>query len=196
MKPKIFLLGASGVGKSTLARHIHTKYGLPLLPSATRAAFEKCGGTADQFNDQGDIDKIDEFQKTIWWFQQQIEEEYWQSEETGFVTDRGFDLFAYTSKQSRVVWQIVRSPEFIAYLDRLRLSGQAIVFFVRPHPGMVPKLDGRRDFFLTPEWRHGVDGVIEYILESNEIPYISISDPMLRNRLRTIDTVIDLARRI
>lgn len=186
-KPKIYMLGGSGTGKSTLAQYIHDRFGLPMLTGATRLALEAMGTTFDAI--QCNAQLADEYQAMVWRKQRELEEEHWQSETTGFVSDRSLDLLAYTAKQSRVAWTMLRSEEFQHYVQRMRT---AICFFVRPHPAVRAKSDGRRDHYLTDEWRYAVDGVIEFLLETSEVPYIVLSSPCLKDRIRTVEAAIRL----
>jgi AAA domain len=193
MKPNVFFLGASGVGKTTLAKHVLGRWGNNLLTGVTSRAAEVSGVKPTEC--LGDMAALDKYQAAVWTEQIATEAPFWTTEHDCFVSDRGVDILAYTARLSRVAWQITRSDSFTAYMERLRLSGRAVVFFVRPVPGLVP-LDGRRDFFLTPEWQHGVDGMVESMLEQHEVPYIALGSPLLKDRIRTVDTVLALAKRI
>lgn len=195
MKLNVYFLGASGVGKTTLARHVVARHGNSLITGSTATAAQRVGDPMQQL---GNIEALDAYQAEVWRCQLEAEEPFWRDEQRSFVSDRGPDMLAYTAKWSRIAWQIARSEAFAAYMSRIRQSGRAVCFFVRPTSETLKKAaaEGRREYFLDPEWQHGVDGVVEFLLESHEIPYISIASARLKDRIRTVDTVLDLAKRI
>ena len=183
---RVYFVGASGVGKSTLARHAAERFGLKLLPSAARQVSAELGlaSAGDVF---GSTDAADAFQSEV--FRRQLKNE----SEAGdrFVSDRAFDHVAYAAEVSLTTWQTARSEEWRGYLDSLRLSS-AVVFFVRPAPGGAwpSARDGTRDRYLEPAMVHRVDGVVQYVLESNEVPYIPVLPATPRDRTRLVEWVL------
>lgn len=195
--PKIYLIGASGTGKTTLAEYISIKHGFPVISGATRLAAKDLGVDFSLVTNQTctmDAQVVDSFQKSVWNHQLELERPFWDSEESAFVSDRSFDLMAYTSGVSSVTWQIYRSKDLHDYLYRMR-NPFVLVFFLRPNKKVKAKKDGRRDNFLTTEMTYRLDGVIEYILEGNEIPYVPITSPVFRDRMRTVDRLISAVQR-
>ncbi len=183
-KPRAYFLGASGVGKTTLARYVSERYDVPMLSGATKLALEKVGCTFDDL--LVDAKVADDFQRCVWEMQQAIERPHWE-DGCGFVSDRSIDLLAYTAKQSRVVRELMHGVTFGCYVERMK---RAHVFFVRPCEAVKAKLDGRRDRFLSPEWVWGVDAVIEFVLECEKIPYVTLGSPSLKDRVATVDAVL------
>jgi len=87
---KIAIAGASGTGKSTLARFIAERYTLPICPVGSRSVAHAMG-----FENPYDVDKIPgkrlEFQMEL--FKQKRS---WEDSAVKFVTDRShFDNLAY-----------------------------------------------------------------------------------------------------
>lgn len=192
MKPKVYIIGASGVGKTTLAKYISEKFGLPLLSGATALAHKELGTNFDQLFT--DMDAADSYQLEVWRQQMRLEEPYWKLDGGGFVSDRSFDLMSYTARIASCAWQIARSDEFRTYIDRMRKD--AICILIRRHPLLHVTPDGRRDRFLTPEWQLAVEGVVEYLLESNEIRYAVLDTPSWKDRVRTAEMIVSLASKV
>lgn len=182
---RIYFTGAHSTGKTTLARHVSEAKGLPLLTEVARTILAEMELTLPQVH--SNLDTVDKFQRSI--CNRQIELE---KTEQKFVSDRCFDFLAYTAAHSRIAWQIARQPMFTEYLDWLKLP-EAQVFFVRPHKELVRE-DGLR---IGTDWGSvcRIDGMIEYILESNEIPYIPLASLSLRDRWRTVDRFYRLAHK-
>lgn len=90
MSRRIALCGASGTGKTTLARWVADTYGLPLNPVGSRSVAAAMG-----FESPYDVDragKRGEFQRRL-----QAEKVRWELEHDAFVTDRTtLDELAYT----------------------------------------------------------------------------------------------------
>lgn len=194
VKPKVYFVGASGVGKTTLARWVATTFNLPLLSGATKNALLGTGLSFELIT--SDPSAGEAYQAEVWRHQLELERPYWEGEGwtgRGFVSDRGPDLLAYTSEVCRTVWQMVRAESFEPYMRRLR--EEAVVFFVRPHPEVVAAPDGRRDHFLEPRLQGRVDGVIQFILNAHDVPYIPVDTPKLLDRQRLVGRVLSLAFR-
>ncbi len=177
---RVYLLGASGTGKTTLAKHLSRELGCEHLTGAVGNVMKRMGITFDQA--MRDMELMDSFQLAIWEEQMRMERPFWENGYP-FVSDRGFDLMAYTAGQARTVAQIAESDLFQEYMRRLKTPG-TIVMLMRPHPEVKAQTDGRRDAFLSPEWVWKVDGVIEYLLESHRVPYAPVGTACFRDRCR------------
>lgn len=196
INPKVYFVGASGVGKTTLAQMVHERFGLPLLSGMTAKALEHTG--LDFAKILSDVEAADAYQSCVWRMQLESEAVFWNSENDGFVSDRGFDILAYTAILSRVAWKMARSEELSSYIERIRratMSGRCVVFFVRPHPEVKAACDGRRDWFLKPDVVGRVDGIVEWLLWSNEIPHVVVRDPDRRDRLASVESIVALAKK-
>jgi hypothetical protein len=172
------------VGKSTLARHFSAELELPVVTSATALARERLGLSFDDIFT--DVRKADEYQSKVFACQMELEE---KNAGTGFVSDRAFDLVAYTSRLSRSLPKVVKTPEFQGYMERLR-KPNVTVFFVRPHEFVQAPRDGRRDQFLSPSWVWAVDGVIEFMLELYDVPRVVLAGSSLKDKVRTVEAVL------
>lgn len=184
--PKTYFLGASGAGKTTLARYVSETLGLPLLSGATALAREECGLTFDDIINDPKAAAV--YQLAVFRHQQALEAPYWKSDEAGFVSDRGIDLLAYTAELADNARQILFGDAMQEHLTRVR--HKALVFFVRPHPEVKAPKDGRRDMFLDPDCVHRVDGVVQFLLHAYDIPHVPITFPRLRDRMRLVHTVV------
>jgi predicted ATPase len=190
---KIHFVGGTGCGKTTLAQYAAQRTGLPLLPSASRSVMTSSPETKDMMSRIfSDLDAADTLQKLIW-RQMLANEAAAVASHGGFVSDRSLDGLAYASNQSRVTWDIARTDEWQNYLASFH-SKDRVVFFVRPEKEVVlkAKRDGVRDPWLSWECVNRIDGVIQYLLESNAIRHVPIRGP-LRDRYRTVECVLAMA---
>src|SRR3954452_3026483 len=107
---RIYFVGASGVGKTTLAQHVHDRHGLLILPSAARTVAGEWG-IKDFTAIFRNTDLADRYQKAV--FKRQRDNEW--NAKGRFVSDRAFDSIAYGADLCRVCWQIVRDPSWPEY---------------------------------------------------------------------------------
>lgn len=181
---RVYVCGAHSTGKTTLARHISDRTGLPLLNEVARQVMAEREMTFEQV--RADLRAVNEYQRAV--FVRQVEIEH--NAEGGFVSDRAFDNLAYAARHSEVLCELLDDPKMSSYFDRVRNS---LVFFVRPHPSLLAE-DGMREASNWDEVMR-IDGVIDFLLAWQRIPAIGISELGLRNRLRTAMTAVDLYRR-
>jgi adenylate kinase family enzyme len=190
---RIYFTGASGTGKSSLAAFVKRRHGWPILPSAVRQAMEDWGiSTLDELF--RDTQLADNFNLSVWRIQRKLEEEaLGQDRSRHFIAERCFDCVAYAAELTRIAWQITRSQEFDSYLMNLR-TRDALVFFVRPHHDLLAKriqLDGRRDSFLDPALVCRLDGAIQFILHSHDIPHVNVAAQSLRDREQVVEHILN-----
>lgn len=181
---RIYFVGAHSTGKTTLARHVAKKFDLPMLSEVARGVLAELETTLDRVH--VDIDLCDEFQGTI--FHRQIEQE--SEQERGFVSDRAFDNVAYAAMFSRISHELTSNEDFAAYMEQLRRPGR-IVFYVRPHKRLL-RADGVR---TDLDWQSvcRLDGAIMLLLEAYGVPYFTVADYSMRDRVRLVDGIIRLA---
>ena len=191
LRPKIYLCGASGVGKTTLAKWIHETYGMPLLTGATANARQALGTTYEELQHNQEL--AERYQWEVFKQQRLLEQPFWAGglpNDRGFVSDRSLDLIAYTAEMAGgVLRELVNSEQFQEYVAHMRLY--AATFFIRPHPEVQATRDGRRDIYLTPEWVYRVDGVIHFLLLTLGIPFVPITTPIQLDRRRIVAGVIE-----
>ena len=171
---RIYFMGASGVGKTTLAKWAEVQFGLPILPSATAKALEEMKGSD---YDKNTVEWKNAYQRCVMNLQTKSEDSL-----QSFVADRACDFLAYSSVYSTQTYS--HNFTAIEYIRRLR---SALVFLVHPHHE-IKATDGRRSEYLDPETQWRLHGAIEYILESNDVPYYPITSPVIRDRARLIKT--------
>lgn len=185
---RVFLTGASGTGKSTIASHVLKKNNLHRLRSVTEQVLENYGfsGSADDFVGK-EVDP-DEWQESL--FATLIDLQHNAGDD--YVTDRTvIDVLAYSGVQSTVAWKIFRSEEFRAEIELMK-ELTSFVFYVEPSERCLEQArkEGRRDRWLTTEvvWR--VDGIIKFLLEAHDVNYFPITTADLDKRKRLVDAVL------
>lgn len=184
---RVFIIGSSGVGKSTLARALAPVLGLPYVPISGQVAYQKHGVTVDQA--MRDSSVMASIQRGI---ADHVggELERLASESAGYVTDRCLDLSVYGSilgfphthqKVKRVADAMFAHPP-------APLALSVTVLFIRPHVDITrlarAQDGGRRNQFLTDEWVYRVDGALCHLARTGVIPnceempaeYTQISD--------------------
>ncbi|MEO0651558.1 MAG: ATP-binding protein [Planctomycetota bacterium] len=179
---RIYLVGAHSTGKTTLARWVRDRYGLPMISEVARGVLAEMEAQLDAL--RSDLDLVDRYQREV--FERQIECE--GRIEGGFVSDRAFCNLAYAAHHSTVLGAIARDPRLADYMDSVR---GGIVFYVRPHRELV-RADGVR---AGLEWEEVVriDGMVKLMLEMFSVPYIPLESLSMQERVRAIDRVLSLA---
>lgn len=152
--PRITLTGAPCVGKSTLARALAERLGLPLLPERSREVAREWGYTPATIP----MERVLEFQWAI--LERQIAAEE-QVAETGFISDRcpidslcHFDWFG-----SDLGWTETEGQRYRAAVEA-RLSTYDLLIVIPPMFPMVD--DGERIADL--DFQTGLHGVIERLV--------------------------------
>jgi hypothetical protein len=191
-RPLLFFSGASGVGKSVLAKWAAQEFGLPLRTSVNSAVYAEHKVTFEQaMADPAVMTACQReiYRRTLIDYQTAI------VDGRGQVSDRGLDLVAYTADLLGAhayadwglepLYDIVRRPD-------------ALVFFVRPDPAVLDvarRVDGgRRAVWLTEEIVRRIDGAIEMLLEEHRVPYLEVSGSRLKSRMNTVRRAVDLWR--
>ena len=179
---RIYLVGAHSTGKTTLARWVRDRYGLPMISEVARGVLAEMEAQLDGL--RSDLDVVDRFQREV--FERQIDAE--QRFEGGFVSDRAFCNLAYAAHHSTILGEIARDPRLRAYMDSVR---EGIVFFIRPHRELVVE-DGVR---AGLDWEEVVriDGMVKLLLEMFAVPYVPLESLSMQERVRGMETVLSLA---
>jgi hypothetical protein len=163
-----------------MARYVADAYGLPLLTEVARLLLAERELTMETL--RSDLKTVDSFQKGI--FFRQIKEEAGKS---SFVSDRSFDNLAYAAQHARVLREVLETPAFRSYVEKLRKKN-VIIFFVRPVRSTM-KDDGVREEVVWDELNR-IDGMVKFMLEMWGLRYFQISTGSMQERARFVDAVI------
>ena len=179
---RIYLVGAHATGKTTLARWIRDKYGLPMISEVARGVLAEMEAQLDAL--RSNLDLVDDYQLQV--FERQIDAELAQP--GAFVSDRAFCNLAYAAHHATVLSRVATDPRLAEYMDSVR---NGLVFFVRPQPELVVP-DGVRAGVAWEEVVR-IDGMVKLLLEMFGIPYIPIDSLAMQERVRLVDRVLGLA---
>jgi len=183
---KVYFSGAHSTGKSTLARYCSEKYNLPLLTEVARSILSEKELQVDSL--RSDLDVVDDYQRSI--FHRQLAEE--NKLNNCFVADRSIiDCLSYSAQHSRILPELLSSPELLHYKANLQASG-SILFFVRPSKATLAS-DGVRES-LNWDAIISIDAQIKFLLQMWEIPHFQINMDSLQERALFIDNIIKLYR--
>jgi predicted ATPase len=179
---RIYLVGAHSTGKTTLARWIRDKYGLPMISEVARGVLAEMEQHLDGL--RSDLDAVDRYQNAV--FERQLVAE--QEREGSFVSDRAFCNLAYAAHHATILSRLATDPRLERYMQSVR-SG--LVFFVRPHRELLTE-DGYRE---STGWEEVVriDGMVKLMLEMFGIPYIPMDCLSMQERVRLVERVLSLA---
>ena len=170
---RVFIIGSSGVGKSTLARALAPVLGLPYVPISGQVAYQKHGVTVDQA--MRDSSVMMSIQNGI---ANHVagELERLSSEPAGYITDRSIDLSVYGSILGfpHTPQRVKRVTDAMFAHPPAPLSLAVTVLFIRPHVDITRLArasdGGRRNQFLTDEWVDRVDGALCHLTRTGVIP--------------------------
>ncbi len=179
---RIYLVGAHATGKTTLARHIRDRYGIPMISEVARGVLAEMEARLDSL--RSDIALVNHYQQQV--FERQLEAE--SQQQGSFVSDRAFCNLAYAGHHSTILGKIATDPRLARYMESVR-SG--LVLYLRPHRELVVA-DGVR---AGLEWEEVVriDGMVKLLLEMFSVPYIPVESLSMQERVRTIESVLALA---
>src|SRR5688500_16380404 len=101
---RIYLVGAHATGKTTLARWIRDRYGIPMISEVARGVLAEMEAQLDSL--RSNLELVDRYQLTV--FERQLEAE---AQQTGpFVSDRAFCNLAYAGHHATILGQIAGDP--------------------------------------------------------------------------------------
>lgn len=182
-KLKIFLVGAHSTGKTTILEHIYERYNINKIHETAREIIQKYGGSLKDI--RCDLELSKRFQRDI--IEQQIEKE--KRTDNPFIADRGLDIIAYFCEHTLDTSEILSKDYVREYLNKYK-DDESVVFFIRPEKCLIEDDGVRED--LSPEDIYKMDGIIKYILESYNINYITLRTKNLNERIRAVQTVLEL----
>ena len=178
---RIYLVGAHATGKTTVARWVRDRYGIPMIAEVARGVLAEMEAHLDSL--RTDISLVNRYQAEV--FARQIAAE--QKVDGPFVSDRAFCNLAYAAHHSTILGEVFRDRRLADYMAWVR---QGIVFFLRPHKELV-RADGVR---AGLEWEEVVriDGMVKLLLELFDVPYIPVESLSMQERVRLVKRVLDL----
>jgi nicotinamide riboside kinase len=179
---RIYLVGAHATGKTTLARWVRDRYGLPMIAEVARGVLAEMEERLETL--RTDMHLVNRYQREV--FQRQIEAEH--AVDGSFVSDRAFCNLAYAAHHSTILGEIFRDRRLADYMTWVR---EGLVFFLRPHRELVVA-DGVR---AGLEWEEVVriDGMVKLMLEIFDVPYIPVESLSMQERVRLVERVLGLA---
>lgn len=182
--PRIYLVGAHSTGKTTLARWIRDRYGIPMISEVARGVLAEMEAQVDRL--RADVDLVNRYQAEVFLRQARAEAE--AEQQGAFVSDRAFCNLAYAAQHGTILAEVARDPRLAAYMEGVR---RGLVFFVRPHQRLL-QADGVREAL---DWEEVVriDGMVKLLLEFFGVPYIPLASLSMQERQRSIETVLGLA---
>jgi len=176
---RVYFIGSHATGKTTMARHVSSHYGIPMISEVARAVLAEMETSLD--NLRTDMDLVNQYQRKVFERQIAVEKNY----RGAFVSDRAFDNLAYTADHATILADLMRTEEFTRYMDWVR-DGK--VFFLRPH-SLLLKEDGVR---AAVDWESviRIDGMIKLFLEQYRIKYLPIQSLSMQERVKVVEFVL------
>lgn len=179
---RIYLVGSHSTGKTTLARWIRDRYGLPMIAEVARGVLAELESPLEQI--RSNLDIVDRYQARV--FERQIAAE--REQLSSFVSDRAFCNLAYAAHHSTVLARLVSQRNFSEYMESVRTG---IVFFLRPHRELLAE-DGVRASVAWEEVLR-IDGMVKLLLEMHAVPYVPCESLSMQERVRLVESVLALA---
>jgi len=179
---RIYLVGAHSTGKTTLARWVRDHYGLPMITEVARGVLAEMEAQLESL--RTDLDLVGRYQREV--FERQIAAE--RQHEGRFVSDRAFCNLAYAAQHSTILADIAREPHLAEYMESVR---EGLVFYLRPHRELLAE-DGVRAGVAWEEVLR-IDGMVKLLLEMFGVSYIPVESLPQQERIRLLESVLDLA---
>lgn len=177
----IYFVGAHSTGKTTLARWVRDRFGLPMIAEVARGVLSEMEAQLDSL--RTNVELVNHYQTEV--YLRQISSEMQQ--EGSFVSDRAFCNLAYAAQHATILGQIARDDRLKTYMQSLH---GGIVFYLRPHKELLSE-DGVRAGVSWEEVLR-IDGMVKFMLEFFEVPYIPVESLSMQERTRLIDRVLEL----
>lgn len=183
---KVYFVGSHSTGKTTCARYVSEKYKLPMITEVARMVLSEKELHLDSL--RTNLDVVDDYQKQI--FFRQLEQEEVQRNLSGnWVSDRSFDCLSYAAQHSRILPELLSSPELTKYLEYLR-EPDSFIFFVRASKATL-KDDGVREA-INWDGVVAIDSMVKFMLEMWQLRYFQINIDNMQERVKLIDSVLSL----
>lgn len=182
---KIYFTGCHGSGKTTLARYVSEKYKLPFVTEVARMVLSERELQLDSL--RYNMDVVDDYQSQVF-YRQLVEEAKYNN----FVSDRSaIDCLAYSTQHTRILPQLLNSPELQSYLPILQ-AADSFLFFVKPSKATL-KADGVREA-INWDGAVAIDAQIKLFYEMFGLRYFEINTDSMQQRIRLIDAVLSLSK--
>ena len=179
---RIYLVGAHSTGKTTLARWIRDRYGIPMISEVARSVLAEMEARLGSL--RTDMRLVSEYQHTV--FERQIAAE--SAQVSSFVSDRAFCNLAYAAQHATILQGIFDDPRLQAYMESVR---EGIVFYLRPHQMLLADDGVREDMDWEEVLR--IDGMVKLLLELFAVPYIPVASLAMQERIRLVSNVLRLS---
>ena len=176
---RIYFIGSHSTGKTTMARFVSQRYGLPMISEVARSVLAELETPLESL--RADIDAVNRYQAKV--FERQIEVE--RNYKGGFVSDRAFDSMAYTAEHATILGDLMQGKAFHEYMEWVR---DGIVFYLRPHHHLL-KEDGVR---ASVDWESviRIDGMIKLLCEQFKIRYLPVESLNMQERVKAVEFVL------
>jgi len=176
---RIYFIGSHSTGKTTMARFVSKKYGLPMISEVARGVLAELETPFEKL--RADIDMVNLYQRRVFERQIQVEKNF----TSGFVSDRAFDNLAYTAEHATILADLMNTKEFREYMEWVK---GGVVFYLRPHIRLMAN-DGVRE---TADWEGiiRIDGMIKLLLEQFRIKYLPIQSLSMQERVKAVEFVL------
>lgn len=179
---RIYFVGAHSTGKTTLARWVRDRYGLPMISEVARGVLAEMEERLESLRSR--LDVVDRYQAEV--FERQLAAEAGQA--GAFVSDRAFCNLAYAAHHATILGRLAADARLRDYMDSVR---GGLVFFLRPHRELLAE-DGVRAGVAWEEVIR-IDGMVKLMLEMFSVPYIPVDCLAMQERVRLLESVLALA---
>lgn len=180
---RIYLVGAQSTGKTTVLNYITDRYNINKITEVAREVLAKYGNDLKKI--RSDIDLCKSFQMDI--IEEQIQKE--KMTEEPYICDRGIDILAYFAMHTKSTLNVLEKDYVKDYIQSYT-DKDSLVIFVRPQKEIITDDGIRGD--LSLENIYQIDGMIKYILESNDINYLVMKTKHMNERIRFLDTLLEI----
>lgn len=179
---RVYVVGAHGVGKSTLVRWIGARYGLPVVHEVAREVLSHYPVNFDQL--RLDVAAVSRYQREV--FAEQAARE--AAAGASYVSDRAFDNLAYLAEHGEGLADLAESQECRDYVALVRQA--RAVFFVRPHGDVVAPDPGRALLDAGAASQVRIDGMILLLLHLWRVRYTPVDARSPRERQLVVESVL------